>query len=77
MEKLILILLAPLFSCKVDLTAEEKLNALQPPVIVVSTGSFMGDCLIKVQDSNNKILNITDNHSCDLKKGDTLMYKRK
>ncbi len=53
-------------------TADEKLSELKAPVVVISTGTFMTDCLIKVIDSTGKILTIHDNSACSLQKGDTI-----
>lgn len=55
-------------------TPDEKISELKAPVIIVSTGSFMGDCLIKVVDGNGKYETILDNSACSLQVGDTLKH---
>lgn len=56
----------------IDKTNDQKLSELTPPIVVVSTGTFMTDCMMKVVDAKGQFLTLTDNSACTVHKGDTL-----
>jgi hypothetical protein len=75
MKAILIISLLALCACEqpiMDKTNDQKLSELTPPIVVVSTGTFMTDCMMKVVDANGRFLSLTDNSACSVNKGDTL-----
>ena len=82
MKIFMVLLLLFCFNCKeaIDKAKTEKeieatetdniLKALKSPVFVISTGTFFGDCVIKVLDGDNNFHTLTGNSMCSLKPGD-------
>lgn len=75
---LLLLLLVFISSCYTEpqKTKDDIWNELVPPIVVVSTGSFMSDCIVKLVDSEGTFVSLADNSACSLSPGDTI-YTRK
>ena len=73
MKKLLIILsLGLIIGCEVRKSSDQRLNELTPPIIVVGTGTSLGDCCTKVVDANGRFETIIGNSLCSVNKGDTL-----
>ena len=70
MKRILLAISILLMSCS---ERQQWMQDLEPPIIVVGTGSFMTDCVITVKDKNGIIKRSTDNGLCTAEVGDTLI----
>lgn len=74
MKKILIATIFALSGCSYlkEKTPDEKLSELKPPIVVISTGSSLSSCMIKVIDSNGTMLSLFDDSACSLKRGDTI-----